>query len=342
MTCMGIEGMQKLGGRRGFEPAAEQAAKNRERIKQKAEALKARYPSEIGWMEDVIGTIDFKELRSVFLELTARSNVAEEDVNFVPPADIFIVPPALIPGRGAASFKTDDNIILASAQDNIDERQKRGDVKTRQLLFYRLVHEYCHAVGATRAERAPFKDRTDADLRERTIGYAKRKTLIEKNGESEQVVDAANSFVLFNEGVTDEIAHRVLTEYLSRKDFFGMTAAGLSDTEKEGLFSSGSPFSIEYRTARTFADMLVERISKVCEVPKDVVWNAVIGDYFRGTGLPKELLDEIVGRSFTYNLGKSQDASDLKDLAKYFNFPDPRPGTIERIKSYLRGGITFE
>ena len=204
------------------------------------------------------------------------------------------------------------------------------------------MHEYCHAVGATRSERTPFKGRTNTDLRENTIGYAKRKTLIEKNNGSEQIVDATGSFVIFNEGVTDEIAHRVLVEYLSRKDFFGMTATGLTDIKKEGLFATRSHLSIEYKTARTFADVLVERISKLCEVPKDVVWNAVIGDYFRGSGLPKDLLDEIIGRSFTYNLGQSRDATDLKDLAKYFKFPDPRPGAIERLKTYLRGGITFE
>jgi hypothetical protein len=229
-----------------------------------------------------------------------------------------------------------------SAQKMLEMREKRGEIQARQIILYELVHEYCHAVGSNRAERGPFKGRAGADLEEKSAAYAKFQTLIEKDENSEQIVESANSFVLFNEGITDEIAHRVLETYLSRTDFFGMTASSLRNSEKEGLFSFAPHVSIDYRTARTFADMLVERISKLCELPKDVVWNGVIGDYFRGTGLPKDLLDELVGSSFTYNLGAAENATDLKDVARYFNFPDPRPGVIERLKSYLRGGITFE
>jgi len=344
---MSIENLQrdpdKLGGRGGFESATDKAAEYRENVSKRADALKARYPEEVGWIENIVRSIDFTELKSVFLELTSKSSLADEDVNFVPPQDIFVVPPGLIRTEGGlAAFMLEQNVMLVPAQEMLEMREKRGDVHTRQVILYNLVHEYCHAVGANRAEQGPFKGRTDADLREETAAYAKMQTLIKKDGETEQVIDSGNSFVLFNEGITDEIAHRVLEKYLSRKEFFGITASNLLDKEKEGLFSSAPHMSVDYRTARTFADMLVDRISKLCEMPKDVVWNAVIGDYFRGIGLSKDLLDEIIGRGFTYNLGESRSASDLKELAKYFNFPDPRPGAIERLKSYLRGGITAE
>ena len=344
---MGIENIQadpeRVGGRRGFESVANRAADYREKVSKRADVLKARYPKEVGWIEGTVHAVDFKELKSVFLELTSKSGVAKEDVNFIPPEDIFIVPPGMITTEGGSSaFLLEHNVILTSAQEMLETKKKRGEIQARQVLLYELVHEYCHAVGANRVQQGPLKDRTDIDVREKTAAYGKIKTFIQKHGETEQIIDAAKSFILFNEGITDEIAHRVLETYLARKDFFGITASSIGDREKEGLFSFAPHVSVNYRTARTFADLLVERISSLCEIPKDVVWNAVIADYFRGTGLPKDLLDGIIGRGFTYNLGRSRNAMDLKDLAKHFKFPDPRPAAVERLKSYIRGGIKLE
>lgn len=332
-----------MGGRAGFERFEDKAKDYKETVRKRAEALKARYPEEIGWMEGVLEEIDYDLLKSTFTELTTKSQVAKEDVNFIPREDIFIVPPGTITTvAGSSAFKINENIILMSAETLLKAREKRGEVQARQVIFYELVHEYCHAVGANRLGWGKFEEREDADLEEKSAAYAKFQTLIEKSEDGERAVEAANSFVLFNEGITDEIAHRVLETYLARTDFFGMRASKLRDGEKEGLFSFSPHMSVDYRTARSFADMIVERISKLCEVPKDVTWNAIIGDYFRGVALPKDLLDEILGRSFTYNLGAAESATDLKDVAKFYNFPDPRPGVIERIKSYLRGGISFE
>ncbi|KKW19956.1 MAG: hypothetical protein UY63_C0004G0041 [Parcubacteria group bacterium GW2011_GWA2_51_10] len=337
--------VEKVGGRRGFESKSnvDKASQYQQTVRKQAEILKTRYPEEVGWIEDVVQAIDFDELRGVFFELTAKSQVAREDVNFIPRENIFIVPPSVITTPGSSSaFKIEENVILMSAQEMLETRKKRGEIQARQIILYELIHEYCHAVGANRAEQGPYKERSDVDLREKNVAYAKVQSLIEKKSGKDQVIDSANSFMLFNEGITDEIAHRVLETYLSRKDFFGITASSLFKKEKEGLFSFSPHMSIHYRTARTFADMLVDRISKISEVPKDVVWNGVIGDYFRGTGLPKELLDEVIGPGFTYNLGEAESAADLKDLAKHFDFSDPRPGTVERLKSYFRSGIRFE
>ncbi len=124
-------------------------------------------------------------------------------------------------------------------------------------------------------------------------------------------------FRLFNEGITDQIAHEVLLEYLRRVPHTASPAVykRISLLSLANNIQSGSS---AYDAARHMVMALVGAIAQDVGVTEDVVWRGFVRHYYSGEITPGDfiaLLAESFGVEFVERLAQAQNGTDLRELA---------------------------
>jgi hypothetical protein len=134
-----------------------------------------------------------------------------------------------------------------------------------------------------------------------------------------------NSYELWNEGITEKLALEVTDEYVR--------ATGHSASDIHRIFKS-------YEIPMLFVDTVIDRISDICGVDKQTVWQALIQGYFsknvyRDTEF-QDSINELFPADFFLKLQKTKDKDMVEGFKKWNIVLDnvPRP-VFERLWSNL-------
>lgn len=238
----------------------------------------------------ILNAVNFNTLRTIFNEHAIKSGVNSDNVTLVEREHIK-KGGNFSDHMGIYRFETND-IHLNEGAINLFSTQDTAPDKVAFVLST-LFHEETHAlVGFKRTEQE--EDALFGLLRKRTVfvksGFqeAQKSYFIGNLGES------TVKMCWFNEGMVDEMASDIFTEYLKRDPM-----KTLNPKKEMG-------FVEHYPLACLFVRCFREQIAEVSGVPEEIVWNAMIHHYINNDSLfkdeIKEALEEVFSDQFINNL----------------------------------------
>ena len=219
----------------------------------------------------------------------------------------------------AMSYSADLNSLQINPRP-LDEKLGKPELRTpeqiitTQALFVKMFfHELVHATGRVHVSDSSSVANGFAHYRaDYQIGIESAIDTESAKNESSSVV----LFTLLNEGITDNISHEVLLEYIQRHPY----------SADPILFKKESDTSIkdevltldrDYDVARHVVLALTAAIAKETGVSEDVVWRGFVQQYYSGESDAQEfgsLLAETFGREIVDALSQAQTGADLKKL----------------------------
>jgi hypothetical protein len=256
-------------------------------------------------IREIIREIDFESLRTIFEEYASRSGIDPAEVNFIESAKI---------KSSKLSALTIGAYNVSTKELNLSEKglqlgfklDSESDKAARVLST--LIHEEAHAFGG---------DGHTEHEGDSLFGLLKNKWQTDRSGfiqvskSESSLIDPTEKFRWFNEGVVDELASEVYTEYIRREGTQPL------DEDKSMDFKDGYPL------ARLFVRSLRDRIAEESGVPSEVVWHSIIKLYAEGgdivQGEVREALDEVFSEKFIDRLaGVSSSLSNPVKTASVF------------------------
>lgn len=319
------------GGRKGFDREEEISAKA------KFEETQARYekehPESVRSIRERIGRIDLSVLQDIFAEEARKSGVPAENLNFISPDQIYILPAELFtPPSTPMVFGPNINSIVINGGIHHSLPASGYNENDIQVIFLRAIcHEYAHAMGLLR-------DGTGSDKVSYVYsGYFRASTFPGAFPRHDVTLETAR---LFNEGVTELIARRVTEEYLRRAPMALPDGTQLNLIAYKKLLETqipGWPVDYERRVAYVFSERLCEHLALLSGVGVEKVREALIAGYFNhATSLEfNELLDEVVGEGFSIALGDVETADEFRSIVETYEFPALPQSVSERLKQVL-------
>lgn len=230
-------------------------------------------------VREVINSFDEKVLRDIFEEYFKKAGSDPATMNFVSFDKIRII-------DREEKFEDDDfNELDYGCYEPSTGIKLYSDQKILQnpeMVLWALVHEEMHAIsdlGLREKESQLLAN--NLSEHEQKIGL-ERGLYIKYNGE---VAGGERFFMPVNEGMTDLITGLICREYLARAGqhpTFDNTDLAVRDFD---LYTE-----TDYGRYRRNAEMYIDFISILSDIPEDTVRNSVIRTYLRnGEILPKDL-----------------------------------------------------
>jgi hypothetical protein len=140
--------------REGFDVNEE--SQLRARAQQESAEYEKENPEVVAFFRQTLEQLNFTELNSVFAQEAQRSGVAQEDMNFVPPEQIHIIPQneELVAGEWSLAYSAPGNLILVNGSQFASWLKEGKDPAELSRAFFRaLCHEYAHATGVNKKKR---------------------------------------------------------------------------------------------------------------------------------------------------------------------------------------------
>jgi len=236
-------------------------------------------------IKKILEQVNTDSLNALVAEFAVHCGIAIEKINFLEIANI---------KNTKSSAFTTGNYSLETKEINLNEKglslafkiDTKSDKAARVLSV--LIHEQVHAFGGT-------KDSVhDEDA---LLGFLQERWKTAQSGFLEiskptsfSVKDPREKFRWFNEGMVDEFASQIYTEYLRREPMSPI------DPEKNMDFREAYPL------ARLFVRSLRDTISEESGVPPEVVWQALIRLYVEGRSFLEEEVKGALEEVFTNDL----------------------------------------
>jgi hypothetical protein len=261
-------------------------------------------------LDDFLSKVDFTTIRSIFEEQYIGSSGIGAKMNFIPPNRIYMATKA----SALATYHPQENIISINKKKGADARlfgdpvpffeniagtefYAAPDIEDKIFLrieaVFMLLHEEAHAVSSnSNEEMGNF-------LRSMFIRNERLKSGYRTGDKQENMFPPSTEIRLLgeivNEGVTQLLALRVLSEYYRRK---GSDDLGVSSIEVQKYIScfNNDLFRVGFsrKPEVEFVRIFVEYLAEVAEVPRDVIWKGVVRGYMHGG----DLFDEHIAKAF--------------------------------------------
>lgn len=331
----------RLGGRKVSmsSEGAEFPQKNQKAIVLNALETRAKYPEVVQMLQDMLDGINFDTVADIFREFGVRSGVEEKSLNFIPKEQIYIIEDA----TGALmSYFPDVNRITINALSFASKPE--WDVRDKTLVdvvfTHALFHEYTHATGLVDCvgESVPFASAGSNVSRQR-VGFDDMSLDMPAGPNSDIQERGHTLYKLLNEGITERVADEVLLEYVRRVSDEEYIDFEAKENLAKVFVGMDNNLNSLYATAKRFVGVLTQHIAEESGVPEEVVWRAMIRQYYSGELKTEEvtrLLSEFFGSGFTEALAQSKSAVDLMNLLDSSKKQDQYAESVSRWLEYLK------
>lgn len=248
-------------------------------------------------LDELKKKIDFDILRSIFDRIAKKTGVTK--YRFPIQDRVYDFPSLLPENAGAGYFPLFNSIVIDTG--GVTRQFTKLECKELSVL-YTLIHEQVHA----------------ASTQWLTTGYSRA---------------AENMYSYFNEGVTDKLALEITMEYI-RATAFGGGETRMRHAMYDEPNTRGS-FNVEYMLSTypkeiNLVDHMIDKISQTTEVPKDIVWHAIVRSMYEREEISdktiKEGLDEIFFPGFTKL---------LKTATEDTKFLGPEPSIKQKLLDWI-------
>lgn len=270
-------------------------------------------PKGFAFFESLVDKIRLDVLEDIFSEYRTRSGLSKQNFSLHPRKRVRIYNDEKDGGHGIC-LPTEIGLNINAISKEIDKKN------TLIPLYHTLVHEYTHAASGVEDWQSTEEGKQVHYVRS---GVSERRSL-----EGEEIRSHAD---LFNEGLTEHIAHEVLLEYARRTGELPDRKKILDNATSEMLEDTG------YSHAQRFADLFVRSFAETTGVPPEVVWRGLERAYFERSPILKELsgsLSELVGEDLAHTVETSEDKDHLFNY-KLIQYLDRNPDLIEKWTQQL-------
>ncbi|MBV9159671.1 MAG: hypothetical protein JO019_03710 [Candidatus Kaiserbacteria bacterium] len=302
-----------LGGRTRTGNFAEQAEKEmNEDMLQEHAACVEKYTETAATILNWLKALDLKEVGNIFSEYLTKSGIPVEHWNV---AEKFYLYEGV--GDNEMAYNSASNAIRINVKyyDELLLRYDEDEVFVR--FMHALFHETAHSTSYNKIEWDVEFGETNmrADLKQQTGFDANVASKRIDNGRKSD--EQMRVFELFNEGITEQIAHEVVLEYVRRRPT-SIEPSKFKRTTTNYLESEIFEGTNDYDAARQMITAIVLSISEQTNVPEKVVWRGFVRQYYTGEMTPGdvvELLNETFGSNFGERIAEAKDGTDLRELA---------------------------
>ncbi|MBX4204790.1 MAG: hypothetical protein KW788_01215 [Candidatus Doudnabacteria bacterium] len=242
--------------------------------------------------EGYLGDVDFESLKSSFISLLKKTDVAPESINMVFADDIIFSSRDLEDG---GTYMMMQNMITLNPEV-IEAYGKDNGVSEKLFFLETLIHEEVHAVSKFNCQGfLEYDNGEEFGMLFRQAGYG-LETFERTNDEERR----DRAFALFDEGVTELLAREVTRDYLKSHPEFE------NGNEIKRYFDPAN--NRPYQIPVFFVEALIEKIVHETGVSRDTVWGAIIRGKLEGENLAnedfRELAAEVLGKSMLEGLFK--------------------------------------
>jgi hypothetical protein len=208
--------------------------------------------------EQLLEKVDFHLLRDIFSEERRKSGLDAENTNLQTSASDVMRKPTHPTALGQY-FLPENTIGM-----NLEKISGSDDRNFENIFFTILCHEETHSVSTNPHQQSGllrlFNSLANRPTDQTGFQYG---TLRE------------NAFSMFNEGVTDTVAEEVYDEYIKRS----------GDRTLFINTDSTSEFRRNYPNERNILKAFMSAISRMTDVPEEVVWSGIKQSYFSNADL---------------------------------------------------------
>ncbi len=293
---------------------------------------------------DVLADVDEEVLIDIFKKELGRSGGDIDTINFISLNDI----DPNYSEDALGTHNTIDNVLkinIPVIASLLEGGADDSDVKLEILMT--LIHEETHAVSHSTCIETVSKQIQESGevvLRSTRSGYVKSsESYIPTIDGGWVTLDAQQTHVRINEGVTELIAQRVLHQYNKKAPLRDTTKEQRDAFEQTLLRYNGSAYARDVYTVKCY----IALIAAATGVPRDVVENGVIRSYLRGSDLVSDdmlsLMDEFLGEDmglFLQTMSENNDSTiDFENalLQADLKIPDV---LLEKLRSELLGTLS--
>lgn len=310
----------------------------RQELQKENQETEAKFPEISQKLNRWLESINQKVALQVFEEYALKSDVSIERLNGI--SEIYLQSQI---GRAIMTY----NPITNSVQINAPyfDSLLRGGVVDEVIepeFLKSFFHELCHATGSIKVGLEVRTDsEDDSSLFVQQVGveaYSQETISSRKDGEAE-TKDTLNLFKLLNEGITEQITHEVLLEYL-RRSAHGTAPHIFRKISERSIVISVLEGRSDYDAARQMVMAIVEVLAHETGVSTGMVWRGLVREYYTGEMSPGDmvqLLSDTFGVEFAERLAQAKDGTDLRELALSMpNISAHYPRVRERWLEHLR------
>ncbi|TSC72910.1 MAG: hypothetical protein G01um101470_264 [Parcubacteria group bacterium Gr01-1014_70] len=230
-----------------------------------------KIPEVEAWLDQV----DFDVLEDMFKEDIQKTGILPTEVNVLRRNRI-----SHISGKSVGAYISSWNKIKMS-HERITKNAAQYDIDAYLLFLSILIHEENHAVSKTRCWNLLQESGSPVLVQS---GYASTAVEEKTLGKVELI---AKTFELFNEGVTQKRARKMLVEYLRRTNH--------GDVDAVAHFTQVLDVYDPYNKAIRVVEALTRRLALTNGVSEESVWGALMRGYFEGEDLLREDFKEWFG-----------------------------------------------
>lgn len=196
---------------------------------------------------------------------------------------------------------------------------------TRLDLLHTIVHEETHAIAHTACVTEHSKDERGTPLEQINVRTGYERTHLSAEVHSDNEVKITNWGKAINEGVTDAIALKIFAQYLESNPLSNCSKSDIETYIKDRNTFQKSAYASYIYALKLFTLL----VSKGSGVPPDVVENAIIRGYLRGSEFISDEteaeLDKLLGEGMGLFLrNTAEDDNSLDDFIKALDAGDIR------------------
>lgn len=224
-------------------------------------------PERLQQLKESFRDVDFKEVQNIVDDYVRKSSGEEVHKPVVQLSDIYIIPGLPfragadgVAGTIAVDFDAVEQTSVVSEDVTMDEH-KRLQMFSDMEFLYTIFHEQAHHMA-------------------KVIESG----LLSVNGYERKGPFGKTVFSVFNEGMTELIAHDLMRTYIQRRGFRGYSFSNLQD-----YFETNQPSYVQSSYVVLLISVLISR--HTTDVPLPAVWHSLIRGYVRGLKLDHTEVD---------------------------------------------------
>ncbi len=281
-----------------------------EKLEKEEEKALGAYPETAQVLINWTHAIDWQVVTDLFIEYAVRSGVSLERFNA--PERIYFLSEL----KGIMDYRALTNSVQVNvAEFDAQFRAKGGGSSKDWIRFIRTIfHEWTHGTGVVSIglDRHVI-DKVDCVSTYWRYGFeqgAAANWVMRSDGGPDS--HTRSLFRLLNEGITEQISHEVLWEYVQR--YPNVNRGAVADTLVEDIARDAD----NYDAARYLVMALADAMARYAGISTEIVWRGFVREYFSGELSLREIRDlfsDLFGNDFSERVAAADSAQELRKLA---------------------------